>query len=148
MPIQWMLLSRICDWQLVKRQSCLRRIILSHIVSIKTQLRDPTAIQAACRRLGLSEPIQGKAQMYAGQTVEGLLVQLPGWKYPVAIDTASGEVKHDNFQGYWGEQRQLDLFLQAYAVEKCRIEARRKGCTMTETHLQDGFIKLQIQEGQ
>mgnify|MGYP000415727162 CR=1 FL=1 len=60
---------------------------MSHVVTIKTQLRDPTAIATACRRLNLTEPVHGTAQMYAGQTVEGLLVQLPGWKYPIAIDT-------------------------------------------------------------
>lgn len=119
---------------------------MSHIVSIRTQLRDQAAITAACRRLGLSEPTHGKAAMYAGQSVEGLLVQLSGWKYPLAIDIQTGEVKHDNFEGYWGDQQHLDRFLQAYAVEKCRIEARRKGCTMTETQLQDGSIRLQIQE--
>lgn len=120
---------------------------MSHIVSIKSELHDPIAIAAACRRLSLAEPVRGKARMYAGQTVEGLLVQLPGWKYPLAIDTASGEVKHDNFSGYWGEQAQLDKFLQIYAVEKCRLEARKQGMQISEQALEDGSIKLQIVEG-
>jgi hypothetical protein len=120
---------------------------MSHIVTIKSQLRDPAAISAACRRLSLAEPVRGVAQLYAGQTAEGLLVQLPGWKYPVAIDTTSGEVRHDNFDGYWGENIQLTRFLQAYAIEKCRIEARSKGLLVSETQLQDGSVKLQIQEG-
>jgi hypothetical protein len=47
---------------------------MSHIVRIQTQLRDPVAIAAACRRLGLAAPVQGRAQFYAGPTVEGLLV--------------------------------------------------------------------------
>ena len=120
---------------------------MSHVVTIQTKVRDAAAIAAACRRLGLAEPVQGKAQMYAGQTAEGLLVQLPGWKYPIAIDTQNGDVKHDNFGGYWGETRRLENFLQAYAVELAKQEARRKGCAVTETQLQDGSIKVQIQEG-
>src|SRR5690349_10885380 len=32
---------------------------MSHIVSIKTELRDPEAVRAACRRLNLPEPVQG-----------------------------------------------------------------------------------------
>lgn len=120
---------------------------MSHIVSIKCRLHDPVAIGAACRRLGLPEPTQGTATMYAGQTAEGLLVQLPGWKYPIAIDTASGEVKADNFSGHWGNQVEFDRFLQSYAVEKCRIEARKQGHVVTEHQLQDGSIRLQIQEG-
>jgi hypothetical protein len=119
---------------------------MSHIVTVKTAVRDSTAITAACSRLGLAEPVHGKAQMYAGE-IEGLLVQLPGWKYPVAIDTQSGEVKHDNFEGHWGDGAELSKFIQMYAVEKAKIEARRQGRSVTETQLQDGSIKLQIQEG-
>jgi hypothetical protein len=119
---------------------------LSHIVTLKTAVRDSTAITAACRRLGLAEPVHGTAKMYAGE-IEGLLVQLPGWKYPIAIDTQSGDVNQDNFGGHWGDGAELSKFIQMYAVEKCRIEARRAGHSLTETQLQDGSIKLQIQEG-
>ncbi|MBL8798548.1 MAG: DUF1257 domain-containing protein [Planctomycetia bacterium] len=120
---------------------------MSHVVSIKTRLHDPAAISVACRRLGLTEPTHGTATMYAGQTAEGLLVQLPGWKFAIAIDIQSGEVKADNFSGHWGDQVELDRFLQSYAVEKCRIEARKQGHVVTEHQLQDGSIRLQIQEG-
>jgi hypothetical protein len=30
---------------------------LSHIVTIKTEVRDAAAVRAACRRLGLTEPV-------------------------------------------------------------------------------------------
>jgi hypothetical protein len=85
--------------------------------------------------------------MYAGQTAEGLLVQLPGWKSPIAINTSTGEIQHDHFNGAWGDPRQLDKFLQAYAVELVRVESRKKGYTLTEQQLQDGSIRLSIQEG-
>ena len=42
---------------------------------------------------------------------------------------------------------QLDKFLQLYAVEKARIEARKQGHTVTEQQLQDGSIKLVVQIG-
>ena len=42
-------------------------------------------------------------------------VTLPGWTYPVVIDTASGDVRYDNFGGAWGSQHQLDRLMQAYA---------------------------------
>jgi hypothetical protein len=75
---------------------------MSHIVSIQTKVRDPAAV-AACQRLGLSPPVQGTAHLFGGE-VTGLLVQLPGWQYPAVIDTATGEVRYDNFGGRWGEQ--------------------------------------------
>ncbi|MEI8373658.1 MAG: DUF1257 domain-containing protein [Planctomycetota bacterium] len=119
---------------------------MSHTVSIKTEIRDTSAVKAACQRLGLAEPVQGKAKLYGGE-VEGLAVKLPDWCYPVVCDTASGQVKYDNFGGRWGDQKHLDKFLQAYAAEKVKIESRRKGHTVTENQLADGSIKLTIQVG-
>src|SRR6516162_9998685 len=49
---------------------------LSHIVTIRTEVRDPAAIGAACRRLGLPEPVQGTAQLYSGAAT-GTLIKLP-----------------------------------------------------------------------
>jgi hypothetical protein len=40
---------------------------LSHTVQIQTEVRDPAAVQAACRRLGLPAPANGTAQLYGGQ---------------------------------------------------------------------------------
>ena len=119
---------------------------MSHLVTIKTQIRDPIALVAACRRLGLPEPVQGTAKLYSGEA-SGLIVQLPGWRYPAVVDTAAGEVQYDNFKGIWGNQAELDRLLQAYAVEKSRIEARRAGMSITEQLLVDGSIKLTIQTG-
>ncbi len=48
---------------------------------------------------------------------------------------------------FWGERRQLDRFIQGYAVERARLEARRHGHTVTEQTLADGSIKLTIQVG-
>jgi hypothetical protein len=119
---------------------------MSHIVKIVTRVRDAAAVAAACTRLGLPQPIQGAARLYSGQA-SGLLVQLPGWRYPLVIDTASGEARFDNFYGRWGTMAQYDRFMQAYAVEKARLEARRKGCQVREQALHDGSIRLQIIEG-
>jgi hypothetical protein len=119
---------------------------MSHIVSIQTRLRDPAAVVAACRRLNLPAPVQGTAQLFGGEA-SGLLVQLPGWQYPAVIDPLTGVVRYDNFEGRWGEQAQLDRFLQLYAVEKAKLEARKKGYQVSEQALQDGSIKVQVIEG-
>jgi hypothetical protein len=118
--------------------------IMSHIVSIKTKVTDPAALCAACRRLGLAEPVQGTARLFSAQAA-GLLIKLPGWQYPVVADVGSGEVKFDNYSGAWGKQEELDKLLQAYAVEKAKAEARRVGHSVSEQALTDGSIKLTIQ---
>jgi hypothetical protein len=68
---------------------------VSHIVSIKTEVRDPAAVGAACRRLGLPEPVQGTAKLFEGEAT-GLLVKLPGWLYSVVCEVATGELRYDN----------------------------------------------------
>jgi hypothetical protein len=118
---------------------------MSHIVTIQARVHDPVAVAAACRRLGLAEPVQGTAQLFSGEA-SGLIIQLPGWQYPAVIDPLTGAIRYDTYGGAWGEQAQLDRFLQAYAAEKVRLEARKKGYQITEQALQDGSISLQIVE--
>ena len=117
---------------------------MSHIVEIKTQLRDGAAISAACARLGLPPPVQRKVQLFSDMA-EGLAVELSGWRFPVICELACGSLKFDNYGGAWGDQKELDRFLQVYACEKAKIEARRQGHSVTEQPLADGSIKLTIQ---
>ena len=119
---------------------------MSHIVEIKTEIRDPVAMQAACQRLGLENPQQGIATLFT-QQVSGWIVQLPKWRFPVVVDTGSGQVQYDNYEGRWGDVGQLNRFMQAYAVEKAKLEAHKNGHSVTEQSLQDGSIKLAIQIG-
>ena len=119
---------------------------MSHIVTITTQLRDPTAIRAACQRLGLATPVQGTAQLFSREAT-GLLVQFPGWQYPAVIDIATGQVHYDVYEGTWGDRVHLERFLQAYAVERTKLEARKRGYLVSEQALEDGSIRVQIVEG-
>ncbi len=119
---------------------------MSHIVSIQTEVRDPAAIRAACERLSLPEPAFGETKLYSTSAV-GWAVQLPEWRYPVVCDVTTAKIAFDNFEGRWGDPKQLDRYLQRYAAEKARIEARRRGHNVMEQSLADGSIKLTIQVG-
>ena len=75
---------------------------MSHIVSIKTEVRDPVAVAAACRRLGLPEPVHGTAKLFEGEAT-GLLVRLPGWLYPVVVrHRHRRRSQFDNYDGSLG----------------------------------------------
>ena len=117
---------------------------MSHIVTIQTQVRDPAAIAAACLRLGLPAPVRRTVQLFS-EAAEGLAVELPGWRYPVVCDVSSGNLRFDDFGGAWGNRAELEKFLQSYAVEKARIEAHKRGHSVSEQSLTDGSIKLTIQ---
>ena len=76
---------------------------MSHVVTIRTEIRDLAAIQAACRRLNLDQPEQGTFTLYAGEAT-GVAVRLPDWVYPVVCDMATGQIRYDNFGGRWKGQ--------------------------------------------
>jgi hypothetical protein len=119
---------------------------LSHIVEIKTEVRDEAAVKAACTRLQIPTPEHKTVRLF-NATATGLCVQLPGWSYPVVAYLATGQLQYDNYQVHWGEQKHLNSFLQGYAVEKAKIEARKKGHSVSETRLQDGSIRVTVRVG-
>lgn len=116
---------------------------MSHIVTIKTACKDLAAIRETCKRLSLPDPTIGTYRLYRGDHT-GIGVSFPDWHYPIVIDQTSGEIKYDNYGGAWGKQTHLDAFMQRYAVEKARIEARKKGHAFREEKLKDGSVKVTI----
>lgn len=119
---------------------------MSHTVEIRTEVRDPVAIDRACQRLQLPSPTFGSARLYSS-TATGWQVQLPHWRFPIVCDVSTGQIKFDNYNGGWGDQQAFDAFLQGYAVEKAAVEARLKGYSVSEQQLDDGSIKLTIHTG-
>ena len=119
---------------------------MSHIVSIKTEVKDVEAVKAACIRLGLEEPVHGTARLFEGEAT-GLLVKLPGWLYHCVCDTATGQVRYDNYGGQWGDPKHLDRLIQTYAICKATIEAYKRGHSVFEQPLADGSVKLTISVG-
>jgi hypothetical protein len=119
---------------------------MSHVVEIKTLIRSQTAVELACSRLHLPLPTRGTFELY-NSTETGLGIELPKWKYPVVANTETGQIRFDNYQGRWGNQEELDQLLKMYAVERAKIEARRKGYSVTEQKLDNGAIKLTVAVG-
>ncbi len=119
---------------------------MSHIVEIKTEVRDEAAVKAACVHLQLAAPEHKTVRLFSA-TATGLCVQLAGWRYPVVADLKTGQLQYDNYNGHWGPQAELHKFLQRYAVEKAKVEARKKGHSVSETRLSDGSIRVTVRVG-
>ncbi|MBI1248040.1 DUF1257 domain-containing protein [bacterium] len=119
---------------------------MSHTVTIKTEVRDVVAMRQAASRLQLPEPTFGEVRLFS-EVKRGWAIQLRDWRYPVVADVQTGRLDFDNYGGRWGDQQELDQFLQRYAVERATIEARKQGHTTVEQSLPDGSIKLTIQVG-
>ncbi len=119
---------------------------MSHIVTVQTEIRDAAAVVAACTNLRWKPPLEGNHQLFSAQ-VNGLAVFAPNWRYPIVCELPTGRLIFDNFEGHWGDTKELDRFKQRYAVEKATMEARRIGRAVLEQQLSDGSIKLTISAG-
>ena len=119
---------------------------MSHIVTIKTQVRDANAVRKTCVRLNLEQPVQGTFKLFNAE-VSGHAVRLRDWKYPLVCQLDTGQLHYDNFGGRWGKTQWLDEFMQTYAIEKTKLEARKQGHTAAEKDLADGSVKITINVG-
>lgn len=117
---------------------------MSHTVTIKTQFKDEAALAAACKELGLLAPVRGVDHLFAEKNLSGLIVRLPGWQYPVIVNTSTGEAKFDNYNGKWGAKKELDRLTQIYAVHKATIEAKRLGYQVARQPGRAGAIQLRV----
>jgi len=99
---------------------------MSHVVTIKVknvQITNKKALFAACQRLKLAEPEYKTFETYS-ESLEGWAIQLNGWKYPIAVNLETGEVKGDNYHGQWGKAEEIVKLEAAYAAESEIITAR------------------------
>ena len=99
---------------------------MSHIVVIETRVHDAAAPTAACRRLGLAEPVHGIVRLFSADAT-GLSVKLPGWHTPLWLTLRTGRSSTIITRVGGAIQKNSGQLLQMYAVEKAKIEARKKG---------------------
>ena len=125
---------------------------MSHTVTLKLQFKDPKCLALACTALALPHK-QGRqtVRLFAGNSVEADFgIQLPGWKYPVAIDTQTGQVFFDNYNGQWGNIQELRKLAQEYALQVAEQEPSVqdllfKGWTAARVIQPDGVVQLVLE---
>ncbi|MEI6166496.1 MAG: DUF1257 domain-containing protein [bacterium] len=122
---------------------------MSHFTTIETQIRDISALQAACRELNVELLESTLARGYSSNTLKGdyiirlrgpydvALNRQPDGSYGLTTDWWAGHVERELGAGY-------GKLLQLYGVHKAQAEAKRKGYTTRRQQLGDGSIKLTI----
>ena len=120
---------------------------MSHVVEVELQVKftDRKTLDAACKRLSLAAPEHKLVQLYS-EKVEGLAVELPGWRYPIVVDLEKEKVKYDNFNGRWGQIEELTKLEQAYQAEYI-LKTARNSCmfsSIEEIPQTDGSILLNL----
>ena len=99
---------------------------MSHIVEIKTEVRDAAGVRAACDRLLLEPPVEGKSKLFSRE-VEGLAVRLRDWRYPVVFKTTSGEAQFDNYGGRWANSLGWISFCRLMPLSRRRSRLGGRG---------------------
>jgi hypothetical protein len=121
---------------------------MSHISKIELEVKDLGILSQACRKLGL-EFIKGQQSFrwYQQQSRCDHAIKVPGADYEIGVIKKNGvfELNCDfydrNLETVIGKQG--GLLKQAYAVEKTKIEARKKGYSVMERQTQTG-IRLHV----
>ena len=122
---------------------------MSHFTTIKTQIKDITALRAACDELGVALVPNTSARGYLDNQIKGdYVIQLKG-PYDVALNPQpdrSFGLTADLWQGHVEKEVGKDYgkLLQLYGVHKASREARKKGYLIKRTQQKDGSIKLTI----
>ena len=122
---------------------------MSHFTTIQTQVRDVSALRAACEELGLRVLINTQARGYSSNRLSGDLVIRLNGPYDIAVNRQSDGtfgLTCDWYRGHVEREvgKNYGRILQLYGVHKASREARRKGYTTRRQTLKDGSIKLTI----
>ncbi len=122
---------------------------MSHFTTIETQIRDESALRAACEEMGFTLLEKTQARGYSLNRIKGdYVIRLKG-PYDIAVNR-----QEDGTFGltcdWWGGHVEQEVgtnygrLLQLYGVCKAQAEARRKGYPVRRLTLGDGSIKLTI----
>ncbi len=118
---------------------------MSHVTKIKTQLKNKDILTKVCQKNGRKIKTGAHSiNMFGSNIATNLSVQLPGWNYPIAIN-ADGEVSMDNYNGSWGNIKELEKLQQEYSHEALLEEAQNQGLFLeSDQTLADGSIEVQL----
>lgn len=81
---------------------------MSHTIK-NSQIRlEAAAVIKAAKHLGYFVS-QGTQRMFDGAKHTGVIVKLPGWDYPLVVES-DGTMVYDNYKGNWGSTAELEKF--------------------------------------
>jgi hypothetical protein len=121
---------------------------MSHISKIELEVKDLAILGQACGRLGVHLMKDQTTHKWYGQDARcDHAIRIPGATYEIGVSHKDGryELQCDFYDAGIEKAigRQGGLLKQAYAVEKTKLEARRKGYTVLEKKTETG-IRLHV----
>ncbi len=122
---------------------------MSHISKIELEVKDLATLRQACNRMGLRLLEGQKTFKWYGQEDSPCdhVIRVPGATYEIGV-IKTGDIYNLNCD-YWDSGigkaigQNGGLLKQAYAVERTKTEARRKGYSIIEKKTDSG-IRLHV----
>lgn len=116
---------------------------MSHQTTLDTEIKDLAALESAAEHLGYRVEHNATVQLYerTARHENCTAVHIPGWRYPVAV--SDGKIYYDNYEGEWGDVKQLNAFRQRYARDVAVKTAKARGYRVTET-TEGGKLKIKV----
>ena len=141
---------------------------MSHISTVKVQVKSLEALKLACARLGLEFREGSQTYQWFGEYLEDTKlpegakledlgkclheIKVPGATYSIGVVQQG-----DHYQLLWdswspgGLERALGQgagrLVQAYSVEAARLSAQAQGYSVWEEAVADGSVRLHVQVG-
>lgn len=114
---------------------------MSHTVTGNIKITNEEALQRVIEEHKLTLLPKKKHQLFEGE-YEGVAVKLDGWRYPVIINTETGDFWYDNYNGQWGHQAELDKFIQDYTLQTMLMAAEANNYMFQTVEMDNGDIEL------
>ena len=122
---------------------------MSHISKIELEVKDLGVLSQACTRLGMNLVKNQKTYVWYGRDSQQCdhAIRVPGAEYEIGVLKKDGryELQCDfydrNIEKAIG--RKGGFLKQAYAVEKTKVGARRKGYSVLEKRTETG-VRLHV----
>jgi hypothetical protein len=110
---------------------------MSHTVKIKVEMRDRLMLEKVITQVRGTVLGDGVHRLYQGQE-QGFGFNLPDWKYPIVLKE-NGELAFDDYNGSWGDRKNIDSLKERYAIEAAKAAAEAQGW-LTESITGGGLL--------
>lgn len=124
---------------------------MSHVATVTTAIKNLSILIKTCQALGI-EFTQGQqsVDLYERAVTGDFSCKLPGWHYPIVVNSQTGEISFDNYKGSWGDEKELHKLIQEYSLSVAEEECSEfvlQGFTIERQKQENGDIQLVIQQG-
>lgn len=100
-------------------------IHISHTTTVDIKFKNKEAVVKAATLLNATILGEGTHRLFSSNET-GLALKLPSWHYPMVIHQ-DGTVAFDNYNGAWGNIKDLDRFKELYATEAVKAQCDVEG---------------------